>query len=209
MYKHLIFDFGGVFLDLSGRHVRTADNLARVFSIPEEKAAAFWNANNEGLATGKETSARFIRRMNKGLGMRINTRKAASEWSRYQRRGISKSMIDWKLVSYVKKLKKDYKVHMLSNTTGVGWRSDKWLRALDSNFDSIFRSHMVGMRKPNKDIFLHALKKIGAKPEECIFVDDLQVNVNAANSIGIKGVLFTTFSKLKKDFSALGILVRD
>lgn len=49
------------------------------------------------------------------------------------------------------------------------------------------------------------LEKINAKPEECVFVDDLQVNIDVANELGIKGVLYTNINQLKEDFETLKI----
>ena len=44
-----------------------------------------------------------------------------------------------------------------------------------------------------------------SKPNECIFIDDMQENVDAAKRLGIAAVRFTTLAKLKKDLARLGI----
>ena len=45
---------------------------------------------------------------------------------------------------------------------------------------------MIGMRKPNPGIFQHALQKIGCKPEEVVFLDDIGSNLKAAAKLGIQ-----------------------
>lgn len=45
---------------------------------------------------------------------------------------------------------------------------------------------MVGMRKPHPEIFLHALEKVGCKPEEAVFLDDIGSNLKAAAKLGIR-----------------------
>jgi len=47
----------------------------------------------------------------------------------------------------------------------------------------------VGMRKPEERIFLHAAGLLGLDPAECVFIDDIQVNVTAAEAIGMTAIL--------------------
>lgn len=56
-------------------------------------------------------------------------------------------------------------------------------------FDAIVDSHEVKMRKPNPEIYHLTMNKIGATPERTVFLDDLQANVDAANAVGMHGVL--------------------
>lgn len=58
-----------------------------------------------------------------------------------------------------------------------------------SIFDAIVDSHEVKMRKPNHAIYHHTMELIGATPSRTVFLDDLQANVNAANAVGMHGVL--------------------
>lgn len=54
----------------------------------------------------------------------------------------------------------------------------------------IFVSYELGLLKPDVEIYKRVLERLGAKPEEVIFVDDKVKNVDAAKSIGIKGIVF-------------------
>jgi putative hydrolase of the HAD superfamily len=47
----------------------------------------------------------------------------------------------------------------------------------------------VGMRKPEERIFRHVAGLLGLEPEQCVFVDDLETNVTAAEAVGMTGVL--------------------
>lgn len=66
-----------------------------------------------------------------------------------------------------------------------------WWPLMDfaSIFDAIVDSHEVKMRKPNHAIYHHTMELIGATPSRTVFLDDLQANVNAANAVGMHGVL--------------------
>ncbi len=67
--------------------------------------------------------------------------------------------------------------------------------------ENSFASFMLGMLKPDVMIYKTVLQKLGAKPEEVIFVDDKPKNVEAAKSVGIHGIVFdknTINRELKK-----------
>ena len=52
--------------------------------------------------------------------------------------------------------------------------------------------------KPDKECYYALLNKYNLKAEECIFIDDTKVNVESANEIGIKGILFDNIDNVKK-----------
>jgi epoxide hydrolase-like predicted phosphatase len=52
-------------------------------------------------------------------------------------------------------------------------------------FDAVVISAEVGMRKPEEQIFRYAAELLGLKPEECVFIDDIEANVLAAQAIGL------------------------
>jgi putative hydrolase of the HAD superfamily len=55
-------------------------------------------------------------------------------------------------------------------------------------FDAVVISAEVGMRKPEERIFRLAAEVLGLEPEECVFIDDIQDNVAAAQAVGLVGV---------------------
>ena len=205
MIKHLIFDFGGVFLYLEGENRAVHYNLHKLLNIPEEKAIELWKEHKEGLMIGTETPEQFLMRMGSYLGISINVDEAHEKWKQLNK--MEKDKIDWVLVDYVESLKKNYKIHMLSNVIGLDSGVSDWINAINKNFDNIYKSFEIGHKKPNKEAYLHVLEKIKAKPEECVFVDDIQKNVDAASDLGIGGILYTDLEKLKKDFGTIGIIL--
>src|SRR3989344_3953563 len=203
MIKHLIFDFGGVFLDLGGKHTGVPNDLAKIFNISEEKATEIWKEHKEGLMIGKETPEEFLMRISIQLGNPINIKEAHEDWKKLNE--MEKEKIDWELVDYVESLAKNYKIHMLTNVAGIDSKNSEWFGVIAKHFNNIYKSFEIGHKKPNKEAFLHVLEQINAKPEECVFVDDLQVNIDAANELGIKGILYTNLDQLKEDFDSLKI----
>jgi putative hydrolase of the HAD superfamily len=74
---------------------------------------------------------------------------------------------------------------LLSNS----WGCDEYPRSdFPGLFDTVVLSGEVGMRKPEKEIFLHTAQTLGLPPEECVFVDDMEANVAAAQACGMTGV---------------------
>jgi putative hydrolase of the HAD superfamily len=75
---------------------------------------------------------------------------------------------------------------LLSNS----WGSDGYPREVfGSMYDAVVISGEVGMRKPEERIFRHAAGLIGLTPGECVFIDDMEANVRAAEAMGMHGVL--------------------
>jgi len=56
-------------------------------------------------------------------------------------------------------------------------------------FDVVVISAEVGMRKPDREIFLYAAGELGVPPEECVFVDDLLHNADGARAVGMEAVV--------------------
>lgn len=73
-------------------------------------------------------------------------------------------------------------------------------------FGDIVVSGQVRMRKPNDDIYLHALETFDLAAGDAVFVDDLAENVEAANRLGLTGLQFVSPEKLEADLKGLGLL---
>ena len=59
-------------------------------------------------------------------------------------------------------------------------------------FDVVVLSSDVGMVKPQPEIYQLVAKQLGVSSEECLMIDDLAVNIDGAEAVGMKGVVFTT-----------------
>jgi putative hydrolase of the HAD superfamily len=70
------------------------------------------------------------------------------------------------------------------------WRAK--LPELDEIFEVVVDSAFVGMRKPEPRIYELTLERLGdgLRPEQCVFLDDLEVNCDAARELGMTAVRF-------------------
>lgn len=98
--------------------------------------------------------------------------------------------LDQNIVTAARILKqKGFKVALLTNN---GWRNEEKtesfvLDELDM-FDVVVESCRVKMRKPDPDIYLYTAELLALTPQECVFVDDLDTNVEGAKKVGMAGV---------------------
>lgn len=88
---------------------------------------------------------------------------------------------------------------LLSNSWGNDYPRDGW----DEMFDVVVISGEVGMRKPEPRIFEHTLELVGLDAGECVFVDDLPPNVEAAVAVGMVGVRHTSYAETLAELEVL------
>ena len=95
---------------------------------------------------------------------------------------------------------------LLSNS----WGADTYVRdGWDELFDAVVVSGEVGMRKPEERIYRRAAEMLGLPPEECVFVDDISVNVRAARHFGMTAVHHQTPDETMEELeTALGLPLR-
>ena len=72
-------------------------------------------------------------------------------------------------------------------------------------FTAFFSSCYVGARKPNRPIYEMALNVTQRRPEECLFVDDREQNVEPARQLGMNTMQFQNAAQLEADLRNLGI----
>ena len=93
------------------------------------------------------------------------------------------------LIDFIQKeLNDKYKIGLLSN---IG-SEPRQVNVVDSLtfFDDKVLSFEVSLVKPDPEIYRLAAKRLGVRPEECVFVDDKTINVEAAESVGMKGIVY-------------------
>lgn len=96
---------------------------------------------------------------------------------------------------------------LLSNSWGVEHYPHD---LLDELFDAVVISGRVGLRKPDAAIFRMATERLGRPPGECVFIDDFAGNVEAAEAVGMRGVLHEEAGKTIPELEELlGVSLRD
>ena len=86
-------------------------------------------------------------------------------------------------------LKERFRLFLLSNTNAVHWeegrkRFDYKGHKAEDYFEQIFLSHEIHELKPTPEAFIKVAQLAGIKPEETLFIDDLQASCDAAEALG-------------------------
>ncbi len=100
------------------------------------------------------------------------------------------------VASLLPRLKKNYKLVLLSNTNAIhkkyGWEQYSFLQ----HFDKLVLSHEINAVKPEEKIYKAVESFTGLLPEEHIFIDDILEYVNGAKQLGWDGIQFTGYENL-------------
>jgi putative hydrolase of the HAD superfamily len=73
-----------------------------------------------------------------------------------------------------------------------------------SQFDQLTWSCELGVVKPDPAIYLHTIKKLNVKPEQALFIDNLQKNIAGAEEVGLRAALFENAEQLQSDLARRG-----
>lgn len=136
------------------------------------------------LEMGRMREAEFLDRIGREVGAKLPSF------------GETFSVIDRNepIIEYMRELRgRGMRMALLTNNVREWephWRG--MLPELDEIFEVVVDSAFVGMRKPDPDIYLLTLERLGGgvKPEDCLFLDDIEHNCDAARELGMTAVRF-------------------
>lgn len=107
------------------------------------------------------------------------------------------------IVALAKQLHSSYRTGIITNAHHEFLEPIIAKTHLHDVFDIIVISSRVGVIKPDARIFNIALKQLGVRPEETIFIDDIKSNVAGAESVGIHGIHYQNLNKLEEDLERM------
>lgn len=186
MIKNIIFDIGGVVFDDKN------NNLVNKFGITKERAKEITNIAFAGNFTecmlGNVSVEDYIAEMVK----RYPEIKDELEYILTPELYHETFPLIKETYEIIKELySKGYNLYVLSNNTEASYTYVS--QNIDMNyFKGVLSSYVEHIIKPNPAIYDLILERYNLNKEECIFIDDSQKNVDAANAIGIKSIVFKT-----------------
>lgn len=107
-------------------------------------------------------------------------------------------------LDFIKVVSKDYKLAIISNDSS---RWSEYLRKkfdINQYFDVISISGDLKMQKPDERIYRLTIEQLGVNAEDCVYVDDRETNLVAAEKVGMKAILLGSRTE-----SYTGIVVSD
>jgi HAD superfamily hydrolase (TIGR01509 family) len=193
-----------VFWDLGGVILRTQDSAprraweARLGLAPDELARLVFNgpASREAML-GRGSGDEVWESVGASLGLKSDER------DRLRADFFAGDRIDEDLMGFIRGLRPRLHVGLISNAWPEVRRLLESTWRIAAAFDPLILSPEVGLVKPDPAIFRQALVRAGVLPAHSAFVDDFQENVDAANALGMRGVLFRTSAQAREDVTRL------
>ena len=112
--------------------------------------------------------------------------------------------------------KKRYRTFLLSNNNEIHYhwimnylQSEYNIQSNEVFFEKDYYSHLLKMRKPDKDIFEFALRENHLAPEETLFVDDSPQHIETAKKLGLHTHLLTAPETLESFMINSGLLKKE
>lgn len=202
MIKAIIFDFGNVICGFTNEILVNKITETSGKTVEEIKKIIYEDSDiTKRFESGQMTSEEFYKELSEICGINIPYQELKTIYSKdkFSRIEGTKELIE--------KLRKSYKVSLLSNTSEWDWDYMKQVAPEIETFETITKSYEVGAMKPSQIIFEDALKKLNLKAEECVYTDDILEYVDKARSLGFEAFQFTTAKKFEKDLRLVGVEV--
>lgn len=183
--KNIVFDFGGVIIDIDRDCA-----VKRFVEIGVKDADGLLDAYHQKdifleVEDGRIDAEEFRRKLSLLSGKELTYKEIESGW-----RGFVTAVKPYKLDYLVALRERGYKVYILSNTNPyiMGWARSKEFtpqgHSLDEYVDKIYASYEMKCVKPHKEIFEKMVEEAGIRPDETVFVDDGASNIKTGNEMG-------------------------
>ncbi len=183
----IVFDFGGVLLDIDfSRTIKAFEELG-LASFTEQYSAHIQAPLFRELETGSITPRHFRDGLRDLLGQPITDSQLDQAWNAL--------LLDFPRVrvDLLRKAAQNYRLFLLSNTNIIHYQkynSDFYTTHgvnLDNLFEKAYWSFQIGMRKPDLEIYQYVVNSSNLNPARTLFIDDSLVNINAAIECSING----------------------
>jgi HAD superfamily hydrolase (TIGR01509 family) len=107
--------------------------------------------------------------------------------------------------SFLEKLSKNYRLALLSNTDPIHMSHGEERFPFFRFFPTRIYSFRVGASKPNPLIYREALRACKVRAEEAIYIDDVAAYAQAAQRLGMTGIVFQSSELLQAELRNLGL----
>lgn len=201
MIKTIFFDIGGVLIDIHPERTYQYLSDSADVEVSMVKESFPWDAHDQyerGIMNNEDWFITYKESLPQPCCL-----KRSEFWNAWKLLlGEEKNT-----VNILEALNKQYSIWLLSNTNPKHIQDEIEKRYLfPSLVNGAVYSFDVGVRKPEKEIYEIAMQRANANPQECLFIDDLLENIQAAKQIGIEGIHFISSEQLKQELVHLGII---
>ncbi len=200
MIKVIIFDLGGVCFDIDW--IKINEEMVKKFNITtlvksagNEKAIVYYKDALEG----KRSPRDMFKELNKENHNLDDVVKFYKEmYKKYKKHNP-------KIYKLLKKLNGEFVLVCLSDTNPIHFEAHQEQETI-RDFHKEFTSFQIGSIKRDTNTFKKVIENLSVSPEEVLFVDDNEKNVEVAKSLGIQTIIYSTYEGLIKELKTLRII---
>jgi FMN phosphatase YigB (HAD superfamily) len=185
--KNIIFDLGGVIINLSVEKTHQAFATLSGMPVDEIKSIVHQGAYFDDYERGLISDSQFRTHLRQSLNLEVSDAQLDAAWN------AMLLDIPMERIDLLVRLKEKFSIYLLSNTNNIHLQSFNGLvknltgqLAIDNYFHKAYYSHLLKLSKPDVAIYNHVLLQNGLEPEATIFLDDNKDNLTGANKVGIK-----------------------
>jgi FMN phosphatase YigB (HAD superfamily) len=197
----LLFDIGGVIIDLDFRDAREA--LESEYLMDPETFLELTRSGFKGeiLSVTEKAMIGAIGTQEYLLAFQNGCKRPiAPEAARRLRESILGPERP-EMLEFLEQLRRHIPIAAFTNTIALHWEvlTNPTRYRFPQLFRTIFASHLLGDAKPRIESFKKVLSALGISPEEVAFIDDSELNVSGAAQLGIKGIVFKNLDTLRTE----------
>ena len=180
----VIWDMGGVLVRTLDRSLRVQWEGQLDLQQGELDRLVFEGAAGRAAAMGKASAEDIWREIQDRFDLTTEQTKQLEKdfWAGDQ--------VDKQLIAAIRELRPRYRTALLSNAWPDLRHALENIWKIADAFDDIVISAEVGIAKPDPRIYELALTRLAIPPERALFIDDFQVNIDAAAALGIQTIHF-------------------
>lgn len=197
--RHIIFDLGQVFVkvDITVFAKRFSDE----FGVdPAELTHDDFNGVHRDFMVGKITGDEFHQLTCERFNHFVPLNKFKTIWE-----SMLVGEIEGTAEIAEKLHQKNHSLALLSNTDIWHYEYSVSHFPILKKIEKNFLSYELEMQKPDAEIFKAVAKSLDAEPGECLFIDDLQQNIDGAKRVNFEAILFQNAGQLHADLITHGI----
>ena len=200
-FRAIIFDIGRVLIRVNV--ARATGGLGEGLALsPEEIWSALekdprWIDWQEGRISARDWHLQVMKR----LGAKLSYEQFVETWNR----ALDPEPIQSE--AFLEKLSKSHRLALLSNTDPIHMSCEEERFPFFRFFPVRIYSYRVGASKPAPLIYREALKACKVRATEAIYIDDIPAYVEAAERLGMAGIVFQSPEQLQSDLADLGVAV--
>ena len=195
--KLLIFDMGGVMI----RDFAVVDKMASLLGIPLEDLKSEYRHYDFPLMDGVVSEESFLGHLEQVFHIEISGNPLKTLFT---------PVLNMPVVNLIGKLRSTHpelRIVCGSNTIDSHWSHLQVLHWTQF-FDTCYASHLMGVSKPLPEFFHRILRSEKVSPEEAVFIDDYEENINGARRAGLNAIqYFTPDSKDCTDFACMDLIL--